>query len=92
MFYLGNIFLTLQEDLVLLLNGSLYHLPHTYPTEYVSLKNSLSLCLWPLWATPRLSKGTFSFVYAVRGTSLEEFEKLSYQDQLYWYVGLYNMN
>lgn len=55
-------------------------------------KRSLVLRLWPLLATPRVPKGTFSFVSAVRGISLEEFEKLPNQGQLYWYGGLYNMD
>lgn len=35
-------------------------------------------------ATLRFPKGTFSCISAVRGTFVEEFEKLPYQGQLYW--------
>lgn len=50
LFYLGNIFLTLQEEALLLLSGFIYRLSHK---ECVCLKNSPVLCLWLLWATQR---------------------------------------
>lgn len=79
-FYFGNSFPTCQEEALLLLCGSIYPLSHK---ECVCLKNSPVLCLWRLWATPRFPKGTFSYISAVGGTFLEEFEKIPYQDQLY---------
>lgn len=79
----GNIFLTLQEEALLFTQW--FHLPPSHK-ECVHLKKSPVLCVRLLWATPRFPKGTFSCISAVRGTSLEEFEKLPYQGQLYWRV------
>lgn len=85
LFYLGIIFLTFQEEALLLL---WFHLSSSHKL-CVRLKNSPVLCLWLLWATPRFPKGTLSCISAVRGAFLEAFEKLPYQGQLYWYVDLY---
>lgn len=91
LFYLGNIFLTLQEEALLLLSGFIYPPPTPRPApQRICLKNSQVWCLWLLWTTPRFLKGTFSCISAVRGTFSGEFEKLPFQDQLYWYMGLYD--
>lgn len=87
-FYFGNIFLTCQEEALLLLSDSIYPL---IPQRMCLSEKQPSLCLWLLWATPRSPKGTFSYISAVRGTFLEEFEKLSYQGQLYWSGGFYDV-